>query len=80
MGHPDIANIPDVGGRWKLRLDGMTEEGELEAESLSGFVAKIAGVIPPFRLKLGMIEVIAGKGELISREGLPVRGGKQCHT
>ena len=56
----------------------LPEEHQLEPVTFPGGVAQVAGVVPPFRAKGGMLEVIARKGIAITGRGavvgLEVRG------
>src|ERR1700756_331455 len=54
------------------------KESEFKAEAMAIRVAQISRVVPPLRLKLGMIEVITGKPVVVSGKSHPVLRG--CET
>src|SRR5439155_2630029 len=61
--------IVDAPGRRIVRESAplaLPEEYQLEPIAFSGGVAQVAGVVPPFRAKGGMLEVIARKGIAIT--------------
>ena len=51
----------------------MAEEGKLKTEATAVCGVQISGVVPPFGLEIGMIEVIAGKLVTIARQRELVR-------
>jgi len=53
--------------------DAKSKKRQLKPEFAAFRCSKISGVVPPFRLKIRMIEMIAGKFVSITRYSEPVR-------
>ena len=49
--------------------EGLAEEGEFEAETVTVRRLEIAGVIPPLGLEIRVIEMVAGEGIAVAGEG-----------
>jgi hypothetical protein len=77
MRHPYIRRIPDSGIVARAGgFDRLAKECQLESESPLERRKEIARVVPPLSLKIGMVEMIAGKRIAITgpRDG-ELRGG-----
>ncbi len=70
MRHPNIPKIPNCLGR--LTVDSLTEESEFEAKASTLLGTKIPRVIPPFGLKLRMVEMVPRELELVTGNGQAV--------
>jgi hypothetical protein len=50
-------------------LDSLAKEGEFKAVAVTGWVVKVAGVIPPFGLIIGVVKMIGGEMVAVAGKG-----------
>src|SRR6516162_2747435 len=65
-----IADIPYRRFR-KLTAHALAEKSQLKPEVAPVSAGDVSGVVPPFRLVVGMIEIIARELEMVTRQGGP---------
>src|SRR5580704_5454042 len=78
MREVEILHAPDGFGIRGLGLfspEAFTEEHQLKPEPFAARVGHITRVIPPFRAKVLMLEMISGKLISIARQGLAILEG-----
>ena len=87
MREVEIPHLPDGVPRG-IAADGLPEEGQFESEAVAVKRFQIPGVVPPFTLKIRVIEMIPGEFVTVSRQSGAVlrrkrllekqRGGESC--
>src|ERR1700741_2167313 len=68
MGQVNILDVPRRGFLC-ISADGLPEKCQFESVVMTVGGFQISGVIPPFGLKVGMIEIVSGKFEMIAGHG-----------
>ena len=71
MSHERIRRGP-VGGFLRFASQRFAEKREFEAEFVAIGRPQISGVIPPLGLKIGMVEIIAGKFVMVAGDGAAI--------
>ena len=64
-------NVPDIPCRGfrGIAAHSLTEEGQLKTVTVSVSRGEVPGVIPPFRLVIRVVKVIAGELVMVTRQG-----------
>ena len=80
MGEIDLIGTPNgIGGIGCGfgEVEGLAKEGEFETVAMAGGIVKIAGVVPPFGLVIGVVEVIGGELIVIAGKRREVDGEEE---
>jgi hypothetical protein len=66
MREVDIPYVPGCGWR-RVTADGLAEKSQLESVAMAVCGFQIPRVVPPFSLKVGVIEIVSREFESIAR-------------